>query len=61
MLTAATSASLLEIAPILSALKSGSSLTVVLLFGLAYQLGNGLARLLEDSPIAMALFPHSAW
>lgn len=50
MLAAAGSASLLEIAPMLNALSTGRSLLVVLLLGLAYQVGNGLARKLGGSP-----------
>lgn len=53
MLAAAGSASLMEIAPILGALSTGQSLLVVLLLGLAYQVGNGMARKLGGSPQAI--------
>jgi len=50
MLASAGSASLIEIAPILDALNAGRSLMVVLFLGLAYQVGNGLARKVGRSP-----------
>lgn len=64
MLTAAASASLVEIVPILDALYRGQSLIVVLLLGLAYQIGNGLAGRVGGSPkviFAMACFGLIAW
>lgn len=54
MLAAATCASLAELAPMLSALRGGQSLLVVLLLGLAYQIGNGLARNVGSSPKVIA-------
>ncbi|MGV3727462.1 hypothetical protein [Hydrogenophaga sp.] len=44
LLSAACSASLLEMAPLLTALQAEQPLLVVLLLGLAYQVGNAVAR-----------------
>lgn len=64
MLAAAGSASLLEVAPLFAVLRDSQPLTVILLLGLAYQLGNGAARHVGRSPVllaALGILGLAAW